>query len=419
MVKRISLSKLQQSLKQNPQFILLDVRTYQEYRTGHIPGAKSVPLHEISRNAENFPQDKEIVVYCQNGPCSMSMKAAFELKKLGFQNIAKLEGGYDEWNINGYPIESDQKQLQISRALSYRPIDAPNLDAVKNLHQSFSKDFIPSDKVTDFLEDLSPIHTFEYSHIKRKDSKLSLGYEIKTVDDINAIYLMVNPDPRNIATVPSNSLVISHHKISCYDNWIYAGMLDQARDNQFNIYNFHLAWDTMVDGIGDSFLFHLEIPREQIRKVDLTYKGVNIPRLGSILESTVPLEELITRMNALNVNPSVIVNPKCQNATIGYVPGGGFVDKMIIQMADYGVDVLISSDPNWVVEIIARELGMTLVVIDHYKSERYGLQAMQQILNEAFQETPTIILENLDSIQCPPDDCPCCVEGQIQSVPVK
>ena len=81
--------------------------------------------------------------------------------------------------------------------------------------------------------------------------------------------------------------------------------------------------------------------------------------------------------------------------------------------------MLISSDPNWVVEIIARELGMTLIAIDHYTSERYGLQAMQQILTTAFPKTPTIILENVDSIQCPPDDCPCCVEGYLNSVPVR
>ena len=269
------------------------------------------------------------------------------------------------------------------------------------------------------MEKISPIYEFEYSHINRDGLNVSIGYEAKTVEEINAIYLMINPDPRNVALVPSNSLLISHHKIRAYNNRIYKEMIDRAQISQFNIYNFHLAWDSMVDGIGDSFLLHLGIPREQIQKVDLTYKGVNIPRLGSIINSSIPLEEIITQLNALNVNPSVIVNPRCQNSKVGYIPGGGLVDDMIIQMADYGTDVLISSDPNWVVEIIARELGITLIAIDHYTSERYGLQAMQQILTAAFPKTPTIILENVDSIQCPPDDCPCCVKGYLNNVPVR
>ncbi|MHA2030193.1 MAG: Nif3-like dinuclear metal center hexameric protein [Candidatus Hodarchaeales archaeon] len=419
MLEKISLSKLRQSLSQDSESILLDVRTFQEYQKAHISGAISVPLHEIRRNASKFPRDQKFVVYCQNAPCSMSTQAAFELKSLGFQNICKLEGGFDEWNILGYPIESQFHVLPISPSLSSREINSPILAKMKRIHEISQKEFIPSDDVVEFLEKSSPIYDFEYSHINHGDKNISLGYEIKTVDKINTIYLMINPDPRNMFLVPSHSLVISHHKISCYNNWIYKEMLDQAQTTQFNIYNFHLAWDSMRDGIGDSFLFHLGIPREQIQKVDLTYKNVNIPRLGSIINSSVSLEEIITRLNALNVNPSVIINPKCQNSKVGYIPGGGFVDDLIIQMAEYGTDVLVSSDPNWVVEIIARELGMTLIAIDHYTSERYGLQAMQQLLISSFHEIPTIILENVDSIQCPPDDCPCCVEGHLHNVPVK
>lgn len=405
-------------MSQGSELILLDVRTLLEYQTGHIPGAISVPLHEIKRNASNLPKNKKIVVYCQNAPCSMSIQAARELQNLGFQNIQKLEGGFDEWNISGYPIESKNKLLNIAPSISYRTINEPKLTKRK-IFQIAQKEFISSNEVVELLEKLSPIYEFEYSHINRENLNISIGYEVKTVEAIDAIYLMINPDPRNITLVPANSLVISHHKIRAYNNRIYKEMITRARRNQFNIYNFHLAWDSMIDGIGDSFLLHLGIPREQIQKVDLTYKGVNIPRLGSIINSSIPLEELITHLNALNVNPSVIVNPRCQNSKVGYIPGGGLVDDMIIQMADYGADVLISSDPNWVVEIIARELGMTLIAIDHYTSERYGLQTMQQILTTAFPKTPIIILENLDSIQCPPDDCPCCDEGYLSSVPIR
>jgi rhodanese-related sulfurtransferase/putative NIF3 family GTP cyclohydrolase 1 type 2 len=418
-IKQISYSKLQQSMSQDSELILLDVRTFQEYQTGHIPGAISIPLHEIRRNTSKLPQNKKLVVYCQNALCSMSTQAALELKNLGFQNIRKLEGGFDEWNTRGYPVESENKLLPIFPSISYRASSVPKLAKMKRFHEISHKEFISSNEVVEFLEKGSPIYEFEYSHINHDDLNISVGYEVKTVEEINAIYLMINPDPRSIALVPSNSLVISHHKIRAYNNRIYKEMIDRARITQFNIYNFHLAWDSMINGIGDSFLLHLGIPREQIQKVDLTYKGVNIPRLGSIINSSIPLEEIITHLNALNVNPSVIVNPRCQNSKIGYIPGGGLVDDMIIQMADYGIDVLISSDPNWVVEIIARELGMTLIAIDHYTSERYGLQAMQQILTTAFHKTPTIILENVDSIQCPPDDCPCCVEGYLNGVPVR
>lgn len=72
---------------------------------------------------------------------------------------------------------------------------------------------------------------------------------------------------------------------------------------------------------------------------------------------------------------------------------------MIIEMAEAGVGVLICSNPNWVVEIVARELGMTLISIDHYISDRYGLQPMQRLLTEGFPEIHTRICENLEMMQ--------------------
>ena len=83
---------------------------------------------------------------------------------------------------------------------------------------------------------------------------------------------------------------------------------------------------------------------------------------------------------------------------------------MVVEMADLGVDVLISSDHNWVVETIARELDMTLIEIDHYSSERYGLHTMRKILTNAFPTTPTTILENVDDVGCECEECNCCSE---------
>jgi putative NIF3 family GTP cyclohydrolase 1 type 2 len=219
---------------------------------------------------------------------------------------------------------------------------------------------------------------------------------------------MINPDPRNFDLVPQNSLVVCHHKVSTHDNRIHRAMLQQAQVARFNIYNFHLGWDTLEMGIGDSFLMHLGFLKSQIRKVDLTYRGHRVLRLGNIIQPVISLEEIVARLYSMKVFPSVIVNPRCQNSKCGYISGGGFVDTMVIEMADYGVDVLVSSDHNFVVETIASELGLTLVEINHYISERYGLRTMQKLLTKAFPQTPAFILEDLTSIQCPSDCGSCC-----------
>ena len=282
--------------------------------------------------------------------------------------------------------DNNNKERNVSQITS-RPITKPYLLKQELIQTQAQGEYIKSNEVIKFLEDYSPPYQFEY-----------IGYEVKKVDSINCIFLMINPDPRSLDLVPADSLVICHHKISVYQNRIYQQILSTAKTKKHNIYNFHLAWDTMEGGIGDSFLIHLGIPNKDVDKVNLIYKGNIIKRLGSIIKQPIPLTEIISRLSQLNVNPSIIINPKSHNSKIGYIPGGGFVDQMIIQMAEAGVDVLISADLNWVVEIIARELGITLISIDHYTSERYGLSAMRDLLTKKFPSTPVMILENTDSI---------------------
>ncbi len=161
----------------------------------------------------------------------------------------------------------------------------------------------------------------------------------------------------------------------------------------------------MEGGIRDSFLIDFGLSHHEFEKVDLTYRGNLIPHLGTIFKRRISLEDLIARLYLMNVRPSIIINPQCQTSRIGYIPGGGFVDNMVIEMADLGVDILISSDHNWVVETVARELGMTLVEIDHYHSERHGLRTMKNLLESSFPGTPISILENVEGIQRAPCDC--------------
>ena len=71
--------------------ILLDVRSPQEYRSGHIPGSNNVPLRSID-NVEAVVENKDtpIFVYCQSG--TRSRQAAGELQEMGFTRVKNLGG---------------------------------------------------------------------------------------------------------------------------------------------------------------------------------------------------------------------------------------------------------------------------------------------------------------------------------------
>ena len=77
-------------------YIILDVRTQEEYDEAHIEGAILIPDYEISDRAESVLKDKDqlILVYCRSG--RRSKLAASELVKLGYTNIKEF-GGIIDW----------------------------------------------------------------------------------------------------------------------------------------------------------------------------------------------------------------------------------------------------------------------------------------------------------------------------------
>ena len=80
-------------------YIILDVRTQEEYDQGHIPGAIVISYEEIEEKAEEVLMDKDqlILVYCRSG--RRSKIAAEALVELGYTNIKEFGG------IIGWPYE--------------------------------------------------------------------------------------------------------------------------------------------------------------------------------------------------------------------------------------------------------------------------------------------------------------------------
>lgn len=77
-------------------YVILDVRTQEEYDQGHIPGAIVIPHEEIAEKAEEVLTDKDqlILVYCRSG--RRSKIAAEALVELGYTNIKEF-GGIIDW----------------------------------------------------------------------------------------------------------------------------------------------------------------------------------------------------------------------------------------------------------------------------------------------------------------------------------
>lgn len=76
-------------------YVMLDVRQPAEYETGHIPGAKLIPLPELVNRIDEINHNIPVIVYCASGGRSRS--SAQFLSGRGYDNVYNLSGGFKAW----------------------------------------------------------------------------------------------------------------------------------------------------------------------------------------------------------------------------------------------------------------------------------------------------------------------------------
>ena len=94
--RRITMQEAVEMMEKEENYMILDVRTHEEFAAGHIPGAIVVPNETIGTEEIAQLPDKEqlIMVYCRSG--NRSKQASDKLVKLGYTHIAEF-GGIIDW----------------------------------------------------------------------------------------------------------------------------------------------------------------------------------------------------------------------------------------------------------------------------------------------------------------------------------
>jgi rhodanese-related sulfurtransferase len=84
---------------------VVDVRSLAEYEHAHVPGARHIPLDELSERADELDRGQTIVLYTLSSVETGAAQAAMSLYALGFVHLAVLEGGVQRWYGDGYLVE--------------------------------------------------------------------------------------------------------------------------------------------------------------------------------------------------------------------------------------------------------------------------------------------------------------------------
>jgi rhodanese-related sulfurtransferase len=78
--------------------VIVDVRPEEEFEAGHIEGAVSIPVDELSDRVAELPDGAEVIAYCRGPYCAYAHDAVRRLQGAGYA-ARRLEGGWPEWKL--------------------------------------------------------------------------------------------------------------------------------------------------------------------------------------------------------------------------------------------------------------------------------------------------------------------------------
>ncbi|GAA4292790.1 rhodanese-like domain-containing protein [Aestuariibaculum suncheonense] len=101
-IVNVSVSSATEMVNNTSKLQLIDVRTPEEYNSGHLEGATNIDFFSDSfrEDIEKLDKHKPVLVYCKSG--GRGSKSAAIFKELGFTKIYNMEGGITSWNDAGY-----------------------------------------------------------------------------------------------------------------------------------------------------------------------------------------------------------------------------------------------------------------------------------------------------------------------------
>jgi rhodanese-related sulfurtransferase len=89
--------------------IIFDARRQSDYMAGHIPGAMSLPVHEVDKHLASasamLTPAQPVLVYCSGQECEESLELGKILIESGYTNVTLFAGGITAWTQAGYPVE--------------------------------------------------------------------------------------------------------------------------------------------------------------------------------------------------------------------------------------------------------------------------------------------------------------------------
>jgi rhodanese-related sulfurtransferase len=104
-VSAVDVSEAAALVAEEPELVVLDVRTPAEFAAGHLPGAVNLDVEsaDFAARVAELPTDEAYLVYCRTD--NRSGVATQQMAELGFDEVYDVQGGIEAWVAAGGPVE--------------------------------------------------------------------------------------------------------------------------------------------------------------------------------------------------------------------------------------------------------------------------------------------------------------------------
>lgn len=166
-IEKLDATTFNKNLSENSEVQLIDVRTPDEFNSGHIANALNINIYDsnFDEQISKLDKDKPVMVYCRSG--GRSATAADKFKEKGFKNISDLEGGITAWMANDLDVVTNQPKSEGAKGMSIQKYNEITSNPNKLVLVDFNAEWCgPCKKLSPILDKLAKEYNTKFELIK-------------------------------------------------------------------------------------------------------------------------------------------------------------------------------------------------------------------------------------------------------------
>jgi len=175
---QITVEKVYEIIKdKNRKYFILDVRTKEEFDSGHLESAALIPVDDMESRLSELPEDKPIIVYCRTG--RRSTKAAEILINNNFAPVYDMSGGIELWKDKGYPVIVENEEAFTLETSSQAELLGEN----ENGNENNNNKTTPSEEIQ--INYITSEQLYEWTGLKKD----LIILDVRSGDSYSAIHI--------------------------------------------------------------------------------------------------------------------------------------------------------------------------------------------------------------------------------------